>query len=106
MRFPFLICTSLPLLGLLPLLLLPRLPTVMVMFPFHDAHIILLWFHVTVTLRILPCAPAYLAFAPLHFPYYCLPSTYLAGWRPMPPRVCLIPICFSFFFFNTTTLGE
>jgi hypothetical protein len=46
MRFPFFAYMSLPPLGLLPVLLLPRLPTVMIKFPFHGSHIILLWFHV------------------------------------------------------------
>jgi hypothetical protein len=54
---------SLPPLGLLPLL--PRLPTVMMNFPFHVSYIVLLWFLVMVMLRFLPCAPAFLAFAPL-----------------------------------------
>jgi hypothetical protein len=44
--------------------LLPRLLAVMMKFPFHLSHIILLWFHDVVMLRLLPCAPAFLAFAP------------------------------------------
>jgi hypothetical protein len=36
----------------------------MMKFPFHVSHIVLLWFHVMVILRFLPCAPAFLAFAP------------------------------------------
>jgi hypothetical protein len=51
--------------SLLPvLLLLSRLPTVRIKFPFHISHIVLLWFHVMVMLRLLTCAPAFLAFAP------------------------------------------
>jgi hypothetical protein len=44
MRFPFLICMPLPPLSLLPTLLLPRLLTVMMKFPFHVSHTVLLWF--------------------------------------------------------------
>jgi hypothetical protein len=63
-RFPFLIGMSLPPpLGLLPVLLLPRLRTVM-MKVHLVSHIVLLWFHVMVMLRFLPCALAFHAFAP------------------------------------------
>jgi hypothetical protein len=38
MRFPFLVCTSLPTLSLLPVLLLPCLLTVTIKFPFRVSH--------------------------------------------------------------------
>jgi hypothetical protein len=47
-RFPFLVCMPLPPLSVLPVLLLPRLPTVMMKFPFHVSHTVLLWFRVSV----------------------------------------------------------
>jgi hypothetical protein len=40
-------------LTLLPVLLLPRLPTVMMKFPFRIFHTVLLWFRVMVKLRFL-----------------------------------------------------
>jgi hypothetical protein len=46
------------------MLLLPPMPTVSMKFPFRTLHIIMLWFHVTMMLRVLPCVPAFLAFAP------------------------------------------
>jgi hypothetical protein len=58
-------CMPLPPLGLLPVLLLPCLPTVMMKFSFPVSHIILLWFHVMVMLRFLPCTTVFLALAPL-----------------------------------------
>jgi hypothetical protein len=45
------------------LLLLPRLPTVMMKFPFYVSYIVLLWFHVMVMMQFLLSAPAFLAFA-------------------------------------------
>jgi hypothetical protein len=81
-RVPFLVCMSLPPLGLLPMLLLPCLPTVMTKFLFGVSPTVLLWFRVLVMPRFLTPKP----FSPLllHFPSYCSPSTCLAGWRPMP----------------------
>jgi hypothetical protein len=78
-------------LTLLTVLLLPRLPTVMMKFPFCIFHTVLLWFRVMVKLRFLSRTPVLL-------PSYCSPSTYPAGWRPwpMPSRVWLVLICFSF----------
>jgi hypothetical protein len=59
-------CLRVTSLGLLPvlLLLLLRLPTVTMKFPSNVSHIVLLWFHVMVILRFLPCDPAFVAFAP------------------------------------------
>jgi hypothetical protein len=51
-------------LGLLPVLLLPRLPTVMMKFPFGVPHTVLLWFRAMVMLRFFSSAPAFLAFLP------------------------------------------
>jgi hypothetical protein len=53
---------SLPLLSLLPMLLIPRLLTVMMKFPFRVSHRVLLWFRVMVFLRFLSSAPVFLAF--------------------------------------------
>jgi hypothetical protein len=64
MRFPFLVCMPLPPLVLLPVLLLPRLPTVMMKFPFHAFQTVLLWFGVVVMLRFLSRTPLFLAFPP------------------------------------------
>jgi hypothetical protein len=60
----FLLCMSLPTLSLLPMLLLPRLPTVMMTFPFHVSHTALLWFLAMMMLRFLSCAPMFLAYYP------------------------------------------
>jgi hypothetical protein len=57
MRFPFLICVSLPPLSLL----LPRLLTVMTKLPFR---VLLLWSRVMVMLRFLSRTPVFLAFPP------------------------------------------
>jgi hypothetical protein len=65
MRVPFLVCMSPPPLSLLPMLLLPRLSTVMMKFPCSVSHTVLLWFHVMVMLRVLSRAPVFLAFPPL-----------------------------------------
>jgi hypothetical protein len=67
MRFPFLVCMSLsPLSLLLPMLLLPRLPTAMTQFLFRVSHTVLLWFRVIVMrmLRFLSRAQVFLAFPP------------------------------------------
>jgi hypothetical protein len=67
-RFPFFVCKSLPPpppLGILPVLLLPRLPKVTITFPFHVSHILLLWFHVLVMPWLLTCAPAFAPPLPL-----------------------------------------
>jgi hypothetical protein len=63
-RFTFLVCIALFPLSLLPMLLLPRLPTVMTKFSFHVSHIGLLWFCVMVMLRFLSHATVFLAFTP------------------------------------------
>jgi hypothetical protein len=55
MRFPFLVYMSLPPLDLLPVLLPPRLLTVMMKFSFRVSHIVVLWFYVVVMLWFLPC---------------------------------------------------
>jgi hypothetical protein len=60
----FLVCMAFPPLGLLPMLLLPCLPTVMMKFPFRASHTVLLWFRVMVMLRFLSRAPVFLAFPP------------------------------------------
>jgi hypothetical protein len=93
MRFPFLVRWSLPPLGLLPMLILPWVLTVMMMFPCHVSHTVLLWFHVRVMLRFLSAPQCFSPF-PLHLPSYCLPSTCPPGWRPrpMPSRVWFIRI--------------
>jgi hypothetical protein len=78
MRFPFLVCMSLPPLGLLLVLLLPLLPTVMMKFPFRVSHTILLWFRVLVLLRFLSRTPVFLAFL-LHLPSYWSPLTCPGG---------------------------
>jgi hypothetical protein len=64
MRFPILFCVLLLPLSLLPVLLLPRLPTVMMKFPFRISLTVLLWFCVMVMLRFLSCTPVFLAFPP------------------------------------------
>jgi hypothetical protein len=64
MRFPFLVCMSLPLLSLLPMLLLPHLPTLMMKIPFPVSHTVLFWFRVMVMLRFLSRAPVFFAFPP------------------------------------------
>jgi hypothetical protein len=51
-------------LNLLPMLLLPRLPTVMTKFSFCDSHTAPLWCCVMVVLRFLSHAPVFLAFTP------------------------------------------
>jgi hypothetical protein len=81
-------------LSLLPMLLLPRLRTVMMKFPFRVSHTILLWFRAMVMLGFLSRTPVFLAIPPP--PSYCSPSTCPASWRPMPSRECLVPICFFF----------
>jgi hypothetical protein len=43
------------------MLLLPRLPTLMMKFPFRVSHTVLLWFRVMVMLRFLSHAPVFLA---------------------------------------------
>jgi hypothetical protein len=53
-----------PHLGLLLVLLLPRLLTVMMKFLFHVSHTVRLWFRVMVMPRFLSHAPAFLAFPP------------------------------------------
>jgi hypothetical protein len=85
---------------LLPVLLLPRLPTVTMKIPFQAFQIVLLWFGGVVMLRFLSRAPAFL----LHLPSYCSPSTCPADWLawPMPSQVWLIPMCFFFFRFLTS----
>jgi hypothetical protein len=64
MRFPFLVCVSLPTLGLLSVLLLPRLLTVMMKFLFRASHAALLCFRGMVMLRFLSRAPLFFAFPP------------------------------------------
>jgi hypothetical protein len=73
-------CLRVTSLGLLPvlLLILIRLPTVTMKFPFDASHIVLLWFHVMVILRFLPCNPAFVAFAP--------PSPFLLFTLNLPHR--------------------
>jgi hypothetical protein len=51
-------------LSLLPILLLPCLPTVLTKFSFCVSHTVLLWFCVMVMLRFLSPAPVFLAFPP------------------------------------------
>jgi hypothetical protein len=69
----FLVCMSLSPLSLLPVLRLPRLPTVTMTFPFYVSHMFLLWFHIMVMLLFLPCDPAFLAFAiPLPLLFFAL----------------------------------
>jgi hypothetical protein len=51
-------------LSLLPMLLLPRLPTVMTRFSFLVSHTALLWFRVMVMPKFLSHAPEFLAFPP------------------------------------------
>jgi hypothetical protein len=63
-RFTFLVCIALSPISLLPMLLLPRLQTVMTKFSFHVSHNVLLWFCVMVMLRFLSHAPMFLAFTP------------------------------------------
>jgi hypothetical protein len=60
----FLVCISLPPLSLLLMLLLPCLPTVIMMFPFRVPHTVQLWFCVMAMPRVLSCAPVFLAFPP------------------------------------------
>jgi hypothetical protein len=55
---------SLSPLGLLPMLLLPHLPTVMTTFSFRVSHTVLLWFCVMVMLRLFSRAAEFLAFPP------------------------------------------
>jgi hypothetical protein len=55
---------SLSPLSLLPMLLLPCLPTVMMTFPFRVSHTVLLWFRVMVMLRFLSHALVLLAVPP------------------------------------------
>jgi hypothetical protein len=64
MRFPFLMCMSIPHLSLLPVLLLPLLPTVMMKFLFRASHTALLWFRVMVMLRFLSRAQVFLTCPP------------------------------------------
>jgi hypothetical protein len=56
--------TCVPPLGLLPMLLLPRLPTVMMTLPFRITHTVLLWFRirVIVMVRFLSYVHVFLAF--------------------------------------------
>jgi hypothetical protein len=63
-RFAFLVCMPLSPLSLLPMLLLPRLPTVLTKFSFHVSRIMLLWFCVRVMLRFLSRTPVFLAIPP------------------------------------------
>jgi hypothetical protein len=63
-RFPLLVCLSPPPLGLLPMLLLPRLLTMMMKFLFRVSHAVLLCFRAMVVLRILFRAPVFLTFPP------------------------------------------
>jgi hypothetical protein len=51
-------------LSLLPMLLLPLLPTVMMKFSFRMSHTVLIWFCVMVMLRFLSRTPVFLAFPP------------------------------------------
>jgi hypothetical protein len=68
MRFPFRVCIPRPTLGLEPSRLPPRLQLVMMKFPLHISHIVLLWFRVImVMLRFLSCAQVCIAFPPLLF---------------------------------------
>jgi hypothetical protein len=71
---PFLVCMSLPPLGLLPVLLpLPCLSTLMMKFPFHASLTVLLWFRALVMLRFLSCTQAFLALnPPLHILLFAL----------------------------------
>jgi hypothetical protein len=71
MRFPLLVCLSPPPLGLLPVLLLPRLLTKMMKFLFRVSHAVLLCFRVMVMLRILFRAPVFLTFPPSPFLLLC-----------------------------------
>jgi hypothetical protein len=82
-------------LSLLPMLLLPRLPTVLTKFFFCVSHIVLLWFCVMVMLKNLSRALVFLAFSP--------PPPLLLFALNLPCRlaavadallVWLIPICF------------
>jgi hypothetical protein len=52
-------------LSLLPMMLLPRLPTVMTKFSFRVSHTALLWYCVMVMLRFFSRAAVFLAFPPL-----------------------------------------
>jgi hypothetical protein len=61
-RFPFLVCASLPPLSLLLELLLPRLTIVNIKFPVRVPHTFLLWFRDMVMLRFLSCAHVCLAY--------------------------------------------
>jgi hypothetical protein len=64
--------------SILPMLLLPRLPTVMMKFPFRVSHTVLLWFRVMVMLRFLSYAPVSLALPPPPLPFYCAPCSLVA----------------------------
>jgi hypothetical protein len=61
MASPCLVHGTFPL-GVLPVLLLPRLPTVMKKFPSCPSHLVLLWCRVMVMLRFLSRAPVSFAF--------------------------------------------
>jgi hypothetical protein len=67
MRLAFLVCMALSPLSLLPMLLLPRLPTVMTKFSFRVSHTVLLWLCVMIMLRFLSRALVFLAFTLLEF---------------------------------------
>jgi hypothetical protein len=60
MRFTFLFCMPLPPLSLLPVLQLPCLQTVMMKFPFHVSHTVLLWFRAMGMLRLLSAPRSFL----------------------------------------------
>jgi hypothetical protein len=64
MRFKFLACMSPPPLGLLPVLLPPRLLTVMMNFLFCVSYAVMLCFRDMVALRLLSRAPMFFALAP------------------------------------------
>jgi hypothetical protein len=85
----------------LPMLLLPRLPTVMTKFSFRVSHTVL-WVcdgdaEVSLPRPGVSCLSS--------SPSYCSPSICPAGWRPwpIPSWVWLIPICFFFFTFSKFT---
>jgi hypothetical protein len=81
-RFAFLVCMALVPLSPLPMLLLPRSPTVMTKFSFRTSHTVLLWFCVIVMLRFLSRALVFLAFPP--------PPTLILFARNLPCRLAAV----------------
>jgi hypothetical protein len=86
-------------------MVLPRLPTVMMKFPFRVSRTVLLWCRVMVMLRFPSCARI---FSLLYLPSYFSPATCPAGWllRSMPGQALSGRVNIDLLLLNHHTTAE